>query len=127
MGDLGAAARILLKADELTQLFAQLQASLPWGDSYTAEFKASQEAEGHRHTLHAVVHAQKALGVLAGFAEQFDHGRTVPLTEIPWRQLADLVICAARIANTSQVSLGRAVIERLREKNPGWAPPVAER
>jgi hypothetical protein len=102
---------------------AQIQGAIPWGDLYTAEFKASQEAEGHRHLLHAVVHAQKALGVLAAFVEQFDHARAAPLSDIPRRQLADLVICAARIANTSQVSLERAIIERLMEKNPGWVPP----
>lgn len=84
-----------------------------WTDAqYSHEFNT--EPQPHRHFTHALLHAAKACGKLAEYVDDLDHksirkeGGT-PVTVL----LADLVICAERMAQTLRVSLDTAVTLRL--------------
>ena len=86
-----------------------VQEKLPayWTDqSYPDSF--NQQPLPHRHYSHALTHAMKALGGLAALSDALDHERMVnrgyvdPEAEqymaSAGKWLADLVICAARMA-----------------------------
>lgn len=68
---------------------------------------------------HAILHAVKAAGKLAGILEEEGHGT---ISDYDSRRLeqkyaADLVISAIRLADVVGFSLERAVIDRQHEKN----------
>ncbi len=101
---------------------AHLQATLPWGNSYAADFQANKQA--HRDFAHAVIHIVKAAGHLAALIDELDHaseeneGRTsdAALRKLYAPKLADVVISALRAANTfpgGAVDLGKDVVDRL--------------
>lgn len=89
---------------------------------------------------HAVTHAMKALGRLAGMVDDADHARAraggVRLPdEYPEdpsdvsKFAADLVVCAIKMAQTypgGSFNLEAAVVERVRAKNPPGTFPSAD-
>ncbi len=101
----------------------EIQLTLPWSTHYSREFKANPIP--HKDFAHALTHVSKAAGRLHGLVDEMDHNREVSdnpnLRQEYQKFLADLVICALRMANTfpgGVVDLERAVLERLRDKNP---------
>jgi len=88
-------------------------------DSYSEAFKANTLP--HRDFQHALVHAMKAAGKLAAAVDEVEHGGEWPQDHSKY--LADLVICAARMAaawpkngDFYSVDLSAAVFGRL-ERN----------
>lgn len=86
--------------------------------SYTDEF-INEGLPEHRDARHALLHVMKATGKLAAAFEPLDHfGHPDfdPSAVAPY--LADLVICAMRIAQTvpgmRPIDLEKAVAERLK-------------
>jgi hypothetical protein len=74
---------------------------------------------------HALMHSMKALGAIASAMNDAEHeGRTVRADEVQ-KYLADLVICAARLA-ASTVDLDAACEERLQAKFPVTTTPAAD-
>lgn len=98
----------------------EIQSKLPWSNSYSELFQANPCI--HKDFQHALVHVAKASGKLWTMVEAADHsisGPHFPKAEVE-KYLADLVICAMRMANTNPsglVDLQRAVIDRLESKN----------
>lgn len=100
-----------------------LQVNLPWTIRYSTDFRSSPVA--HKDFAHALHHVSKAAGKLHELADDMDHDRTVAdggqvLRETYEKYVADLVVCALRIANTfpgGMIDLERAVIERIESKN----------
>jgi hypothetical protein len=98
-----------------------LQVNLPWSVHYSMEFKSSPMP--HKDFAHALLHVHKAGGNLAALVDMMDHDRATfdaPFLPDYKKYLADLVICAMRMANTfpgGMVDLEREVIERLESKN----------
>ncbi len=93
-----------------------LQMNLPWTIKYSRDYRANPQS--HKDFSHAILHAQKALGKLAAMADNLDHRRYEK--EAPSRYLADLVICALRMANTYpdlEIDLQEAVMDRIQDKN----------
>jgi len=92
----------------------QLQNHLPWGEyTYSAEFNQAQMR--HKHFGHALLHVLKAAGKLAAVVDNAEHSGSEFTPEEVDRFLADLVICAARMANTCpgrRIDLDAAVISR---------------
>ena len=106
-------------------LIRDLQRELPWGaHEYNMEFQ--HRIDPHRDAEHAFVHVTKAAGRLADIVDDFSHcndehtkGETTAPTA--GKYLADLVICAARMANTwpgGAIDLEDAIRARLAEKFP---------
>lgn len=101
-----------------------LQKNLPWQGQYTDTFERGPK---HNHFAHNVLHLAKAVGKLAAAVEPLDH-RNGTVTGHVSTALADVVICALRLANVCPeraIDLEAAVIERLKEKNdlkPTWPP-----
>jgi hypothetical protein len=110
-----------------------LQERMPWGaHDYTAQFQA--RGDEHRDANHATLHVLKAAGKLAAVVEEFDHTEPFSQSNDPERghdaealqaqaakALADLVICAARIADRwpgGPLDLGAAVVQRIAGKFP---------
>jgi hypothetical protein len=72
-----------------------LQATLPWGaHEYSAAFRA--RTDPHRDAGHALVHLTKCVGWLVGVAT----GAVALVAPNAAPKLADVAICAARLANT---------------------------
>lgn len=98
----------------------EMQAKLPWGIEYSELFK--QNPCIHKDFQHALAHIMKAAGKLWTMIEAADHQTAVanfPKAEVE-KYLADLVICALRMANTSPsglIDLEKAVIARMETKN----------
>jgi hypothetical protein len=96
----------------------ELQKSLPWTIRYDRDFRASPV--GHKDFQHALIHVMKATGKLASVVNDAEHaGSVFPPVEID-RYIADLVICALRMANTIPgrlLDLETAVVERIERKN----------
>ena len=96
-----------------------LQDGLAWDEkTYNDVFMGSTAA--HKHFEHAFVHASKAVGRLAAIIDDGDHKncRNYPRGEVR-KFLADLVICALRMANKTpggKVDLQEAVLARIEEK-----------
>lgn len=92
-----------------------LQHSLPWTIKYSRDFKANPQ--NHKDFAHAAVHTQKALGKICGYIDDMDHRRKSDVQVVPY--VADLIICALRMANTHfmTIDLQQAVILRLETKN----------
>lgn len=101
-----------------------LQENLPWNADMSPEFQRSTVI--HKEFQHALLHATKALGKLAamaGDADQFKPEEIRLAFGGADRYLADLIICAVRMANEAPgwgMNLDEAVIARLTEKHPGW-------
>lgn len=102
----------------------ELQATLPWSNSYTTAFRGNRQP--HKHFTHALLHVVKAAGHLASLVDDLDHtpgdsgDRTPPsvdgLRALHKRYLADVVISALRAANVfpgGRVDLAREVAARL--------------
>ena len=97
----------------------ELQSTLPWTVHYHRDFRASPMV--HKDFSHALTHVMKAVGKLAAVVNDaehgghdFEHSKVAPY-------VADLVICALRMANTCPngvIDLQRVVEERIVAKNP---------
>lgn len=95
-----------------------LQENLPWTIHYDRDFRASPVE--HKDFQHALIHVMKASGKLASIVNDAEHGGTNWLDTKIDDYLADLVICALRMANTvpgRKVDLARAVVSRIETKN----------
>lgn len=94
----------------------ELQEKLPWTIKYSSDFRGNPQP--HKDFAHAVVHAQKALGNLCSIIDDLDHRKES--LGIPQKYIADLVICALRMANTfpaTKINLEEEVINRIETKN----------
>ena len=95
-----------------------MQARLPWTVHYHKDFRASPMV--HKDFGHALLHVQKAIGKLAAVVNDAEHGgSTFPPEEVD-DYVADLVVCALRMANTCPgrvIDLEEAVIRRIEAKN----------
>ena len=96
----------------------QLQDLLPWTIRYDSDFRASPVK--HKDFQHAAIHVMKALGKISAAINDAEHaGFDWGASDIP-QYVADLVICALRMANTMpelQFDLEQEVIKRLEGKN----------
>lgn len=96
----------------------ELQTSLPWTIHYASDFRASPMS--HKDFGHALLHVQKAAGTLAALVNDAEHAGCEFKPEDTDPYIADLVVCALRLANTCPgrtVDLQRAVQERIETKN----------
>ena len=100
----------------------EIQSKLPWGREYSASFQANPCV--YKDFQHALTHISKASGKLWTIVEEADHIGDTPAfcfkKEDIEKFLADLVICAMRMANTNPsglINLQKAVINRLEMKN----------
>lgn len=107
----------------------ELQARLPWTIHYHHDFRASPMA--HKDFAHALLHVFKAAGKLAAVVNDAEHAgsRFTPAEVDPY--VADLVVCAMRMANTRpgrMIDLETAVVERIEGKNgvKFWIDPVLD-
>jgi hypothetical protein len=96
----------------------ELQDNLPWGaHNYSQAFQAY--GVPHRDFAHALLHVQKAVGKLAIAVDNGDHEEHPSAFFGPDdvdRFVADLVICALRLANTNpgrRINLQAAIEDRL--------------
>jgi len=95
-----------------------LQTRLPWTVHYHHDFRASPMT--HKDFGHALLHVTKACGKIAAVVNDAEHGGSVFKPEAVARYVADLVVCALRMANTCpgrNIDLQRAVIDRIEQKN----------
>jgi hypothetical protein len=103
--------------EELT--LKDLQEQLPWTIKYSRDFR--ENPQEHKDFAHALTHAVKACGKLAGIIDDLDHRReSLELRDKSYENyIADLVICALRMANTSMspFDLQAKVINRIEVKN----------
>lgn len=100
-----------------------LQQTLPWTIRYHKDFRASPVK--HKDFQHAHLHVVKALGKIATIIDEAEHGGNLFERDDLEKYLADLVICAMRMANTSPggvIDLQSAVEDRIVKKNP--KPPA---
>lgn len=94
----------------------ELQTKLPWTVKYSSDFRANPQS--HKDFAHALTHAIKAAGRIAEFVDDIDHRRESELQVDKY--VADLVVCALRMANTHpgrMIDLQKAVQDRLETKN----------
>jgi hypothetical protein len=95
-----------------------LQTCLPWTVHYHHDFRASPMM--HKDFGHALLHVTKACGKIAAVVNDAEHGGSAFKQAEIDRYIADLVVCALRMANTCPgrtIDLQRAVIDRIEEKN----------
>lgn len=76
----------------------ELQSSLPWTVHYHRDFRNSPMA--HKDFGHALLHIYKAAGKLAIVVNDAEHGGSKFLPADVDRFVADMVVCALRMANT---------------------------
>ena len=96
----------------------QLQVQLPWSVHYHRDFRASPMT--HKDFGHALLHVTKACGKLAAVVNDAEHAGSAFKPEEIDRYVADLVVCALRMANTCPgrtIDLQRAVVDRIENKN----------
>jgi hypothetical protein len=100
----------------------ELQTKLPWTIRYSTDFRSNPQT--HKDFAHALHHVSKAAGKLHALADDMDHDRELAndptLRERYAKYIADLVVCAIRMANTfpgGVVDLQNAVQHRIEEKN----------
>lgn len=69
---------------------------------------------------HALFHAMKATGKIAGAADDHDHNGATTDPAVSFHEcnkyLADLVICAMKMASEASINLEKAVESRMKEK-----------
>jgi hypothetical protein len=101
---------------------SEMQVQFPWTVHYSQDYRLNPLV--HKDFGHALIHVTKASGKLAELVDNIDHDRTttddLDLAEKYSKYLADLVVCALRMANTfpgKHIDLERAVIDRLETKN----------
>ena len=111
-----------LLADDLKRnglSLTELQKQLPWTVKYSGDFRANPQS--HKDFAHALLHVTKASGKIASLIDDYDHRRESEMPHIKLEgYIADLVICALRMANTfpgSSIDLQTAVECRLELKN----------
>lgn len=96
----------------------ELQTQLPWTVHYHRDFRASPMS--HKDFGHALLHVSKALGKLAAAVNDAEHaGNEFKPGDIDG-YVADLVVCALRLANTCpgrMIDLQGAVENRIERKN----------
>lgn len=96
----------------------EIQKQLPWTVHYHHDFRASPVA--HKDFQHALIHAMKAVGKLSAVVDKAEHkGSDFHPIEVNM-YIADLVVCALRMANTSPfgtIDLQAAVEFRIEDKN----------
>ena len=108
------------------------QNSLPgyWTDStYPDDY--NEKPLPHRHYNHAVTHAMKALGGLAALSDAMDHERmnkhgdadpeAQGCRDNAGKWLADLVICATRMAQQLNIDLDDATSTRIDVLKARWS------
>lgn len=87
-------------------------------ESYSEEFKAGKLP--YRDFDHALKHVMKATGKLVSMVEEADHNHESAFkTQKVSNYLADLVICAIRMASKypyGEINIEKAVIARILEK-----------
>ena len=96
----------------------ELQSLLPWTVHYHHDFRASPMS--HKDFAHALLHVTKACGKLATVVNDAEHGGSTFTPSEVDRYVADLVVCALRMATTCpgrQIDLQRAVEDRIEVKN----------
>lgn len=100
----------------------ELQTSLPWTIHYSNDFRNNPQS--HKDFQHALLHVIKAFGGLATIIDQNEHkGFDFSLLENRKeveKYIADLVICALRMANTCPdgvIDLQNIVENRIQSKN----------
>ena len=96
----------------------ELQTQLPWTVHYHRDFRASPMA--HKDFGHALLHIMKAAGKLATIVNDAEHGGADFKPEDVDKYVADMVVCALRMANTCPgrtFDLQRAVEDRIENKN----------
>lgn len=100
----------------------EFQTSLPWTIRYSTDFRSSPMT--HKDFAHTLHHISKAAGKLHALADDMDHDRAIaddPASrEQHAKYIADLVVCALRLANTfpgGVVDLQAAVHARIEDKN----------
>jgi hypothetical protein len=100
----------------------ELQSGLPWTGHYHRDFRSSPMT--HKDFGHALLHVHKAGGKLAAMLDDAEHGgvewAAADVRADASKYVADLVICALRMANTCPdgvIDLQRAVEDRLTAKN----------
>jgi hypothetical protein len=77
----------------------------------------------HKDFAHALHHVSKAVGKLHGLADDMDHNKDLALSlnaNEYSKYIADLVVCALRLANTfpgQVIDLESEVIKRIETKN----------
>lgn len=101
-----------------SKLLTDLQDALPWTIYYHKDFKSNPQP--HKDFAHAALHIQKALGKIASVINDAEHGGHDFNRKSLDIYVADLVICALRMANTcpsGKFDLQEAVIQRLEDKN----------
>lgn len=98
------------------------QTNLPWTIRYSQDFRSSPMT--HKDFAHALHHVSKAAGKLHGLADDMDHDRAIAdnkeLKEQFGKYIADLVVCALRLANTfpgGTIDLQTEVKNRIEIKN----------
>jgi hypothetical protein len=101
----------------MTMTIKQLQLDMkPWA----VEPHFSNNADPCFMLKHALFHATKATGKIAGAADEHDHSGASGVPAVSFRgcekYLADLVICAMKMASETGVDLGQTVEDRMRDK-----------
>lgn len=96
----------------------ELQSSLPWTGHYHRDFRSTPMV--HKDFAHALLHIHKAGGMLAAVVNDAEHGGHDFDHATVGKYVADMVICALRMANTCPngvLDLQRAVEDRIIGKN----------
>ncbi|MHA7917246.1 hypothetical protein [Alloalcanivorax xenomutans] len=100
----------------------ELQVRLPWTIRYSQDFRSSPCT--HKDFAHALHHVSKAAGKLHALADDMDHDRALAddpeLGERYGKYIADLVVCALRLANTfpaRTLDLQALTVHRIESKN----------
>ena len=110
--------RSVTKKEKMSKSIRELQTQLPWTVHYHHDFRASPMS--HKDFGHALLHVFKAAGKLAAVVNDAEHAGSEFKPEEVDPFIADLVICALRMANTCPgrtIDLEAAVIERIENKN----------
>jgi len=100
----------------------ELQTNLPWTIKYSRDYRSNPMT--HKDFAHALTHIGKATGKLHALVDDMDHDREIAtnpkLRSMYGKYVADLVICALRMANTfpgGVIDLQQEVITRIEKKN----------
>ena len=96
----------------------ELQSKLPWTIHYHRDFRSSPMA--HKDFGHALLHIFKAAGKLAALVNDAEHAGCEFTAAQTDPYVADMVVCALRMANTCPgrvIDLQEAVVRRIETKN----------